>query len=350
MRKSLTLLFAILCTQAPEFVLAQAVEPEAPLEEVVVSGEYAGPGMWKVTHKDHPGHVLWIVGEPPPLPKRLSWRSQKVERVALQSQEILLQPSVSIKPDEEIGIFKGLTLVPGLLKARKNPDGGKLVEQVPPEVYSRWLVQKKIYLGRDSGVEKMRPIVAANELRQAALDKLKLRSGNMVWDEIHKLVEKHKIPVNRPNITFTFKADEVRARIKEISKVKIADAECFEKTVEFTEVLSNKAVEDERAHAWATGDIGKLASLPVQPNTALPCFRAMLTSDAVADIVPADIGEQLNVLWVETAQKLLAKNQSTLSVAAIVWLLAPDGFLARMQKLGYDVQAPDQPTPEPQAL
>ena len=39
-----------------------------PLEEVVVTGEFPGPGMWKVTRADDAaGHVLWIVGEPPPL-------------------------------------------------------------------------------------------------------------------------------------------------------------------------------------------------------------------------------------------------------------------------------------------
>jgi hypothetical protein len=41
-----------------------ATAADAPVEEVVVTNEHAGPGMWQVTHRDHPGHTLWIVGEP----------------------------------------------------------------------------------------------------------------------------------------------------------------------------------------------------------------------------------------------------------------------------------------------
>ena len=45
-------------------------QTDAPLDEVVVSGEYPGPGLWKITRaNDADHHVLWIVGDPPPIPK-----------------------------------------------------------------------------------------------------------------------------------------------------------------------------------------------------------------------------------------------------------------------------------------
>src|ERR1043165_2345506 len=115
MRKALTTVHLLIGAMT-------AAAANAPMEEVVVTGEYAGPGMWQVTHPDHPGHVLWIVGEPPPLPSGMTWRSQAVERTALQSQEILLQGGFSLKPDEKIGVLRMLTLVPAALKLRKNPD------------------------------------------------------------------------------------------------------------------------------------------------------------------------------------------------------------------------------------
>ena len=62
---------------------AQLPADEAPLEEVVVNGEFPGPGMWKVTRADDPsGNTLWIIGDPPPLPKRIQWKSKEVEAVA----------------------------------------------------------------------------------------------------------------------------------------------------------------------------------------------------------------------------------------------------------------------------
>ena len=50
--------------------LSLALRADEPMEEVVVTGEFPGPGMWRVTRPEDPaGHVLWIVGDPPPLPK-----------------------------------------------------------------------------------------------------------------------------------------------------------------------------------------------------------------------------------------------------------------------------------------
>ena len=66
MQKTLTTVLALAC--ALNLDISQAQTTEGPLEEIVVTGEFAGPGMWEVTHPDHPGHTLWIVGEPPLLP------------------------------------------------------------------------------------------------------------------------------------------------------------------------------------------------------------------------------------------------------------------------------------------
>lgn len=314
---------------------------DAPLDEVVVTGEYAGPGMWKVTHPAHPGHELWIVGEPPPLPKRLTWRSKQVERRLLQSQEVLLQPSLQVKPDKEIGFFKGLTLVPGMLKARKNPDEGTLESRLPPELYQRWRIQKKRYLGRDRGIEKMRPIVAAYKLRAAAFDELGVREGGTVWSQLAKVASKQKIRVNRPQKVFTFPADEARAKIKQIAKEEIADTDCFAQSLALVEALSNKPVEDQRARAWATGDVAALASLPPLPSYAWSCISAVMQAQSVASILPADLDEQINALWVETAGELLAKNQSTLAVVTLSWWLEPRGLLERLRERGYLIHAPD---------
>ncbi len=255
MRSTLTTVFALACVLHPAFSRAQT--SAEPLDEIVVTGEYAGPGLWQVTHPDYPGHTLWILGEPPPLPNRMRWHPQKVERVALQSQEILLQPGFSLKPDKKVGVFRMLSLVPAALKLRKNPDKATLRELIPPDIYARWLVQKKLYLGRDSGVEKMRPFLVAQKLRDAAFKEMDLGVGG-AWGAIAKMVGEKKIPVTSPSLDFTFKTDELRAQIKSFARQKLADEECFAQTVALTEALSNKQVEDARARAWATADLARL--------------------------------------------------------------------------------------------
>jgi hypothetical protein len=320
---------------------AQVPAADPPIEEIVVSGEFAGPGMWKVTRADDPaGHALWIIGDPPPLPKRLSWRSHAVETVVLRSQEILRDSTVSLEPDEKIGLLKGLSLLPAAMKARKNPDDQKLESLVPADVYARWRVQKKRYLGRDSGVENWRPLFAADKLRKAAIGELGLREGGMVWETVEKLAKKNKIRTTTPTLKFTIKSDEIKAKIKEFSRESLADTECLAATLSFTEALSNRDVEAARARAWATADLAGLDALPPLPNPGMPCIMAIMGSTVAKEHIPADIREQLYALWITDAERALAANQTTFAIVPLAKLTRDDGYLARLRARGYAIEAP----------
>jgi hypothetical protein len=61
----------------------------------------------------------------------------------------------------------------------------------------------------------------------------------------------------------------------------------------------------------------------------------------VSEYVPADVGEQVTVLWLDTAAQLLAKNRSTLSVVGLPWLLQPNGLMERLSKRGYVIEGPE---------
>ena len=318
---------------------SQAQTAQEPVEEITVTGEFAGPGMWQITHPDHPGHTLWIVGEPPLLPKGMHFRSQKVAHVASQSQEILQRTGLTLKPDAKVGVFRMLTLVPAALKLRKNPDQARLQELIPPDLFARWLVQKKRYLGRDSGVEKMRPIVAAERLRNAAIEKLQVGySGS--WPEVWQHVRTRKIPVTSPNLEYFFKTDDLRGQIKAASREKLADEECFAKTVELTEALSNKQLEDSRARAWATGDIALLQELPPLPDPEPACDRAIVHALAMTTSVPADVREQMDELWFDAAGSALARNENTLAFVQMGDLLGDRGYLESLRRRGYAILAP----------
>jgi TraB family protein len=335
MTKCLFLLLAIGRVQA------QVPAIESPLEEVVVNGEFPGPGMWKVTRpNDTSGNTLWIIGDPPPLPKRIQWKSKEVEAVAGSAQEILRDAAVTMKPDEDIGLFRGLTLIPAMLKARKNPEEGKLKDLLPPDLYARWLVQKRLYLGRESGVEEWRPIFAADKLRKGAYDELELRDSGMVWEVVGKLAKQRKIRVTSPLITYTVKRDEIRAKLKEFSRESLSDVECFATTLDLTEALSHRDTENARASAWATGDLATLAALPPLPSPVLPCVMAVMSSQIAREVIPADIREQLVELWTATAEKSLAANQTTFAIVPLTKLMRDDGYLAGLRAKGYLIEAP----------
>ena len=337
-KKTLTISLMLGCGLSLD--TAQAQTTEEPLEEVVVTGEFAGPGMWQVTHPEHPGHTLWIVGEPPLLPKGMRFRSQKVSQVASQSQEVLQPTGVSLKPDEKVGVFRMLTLVPAAMKLRKNPDKATLQELLPPDLYARWLVQKKLYLGRDSGVEKMRPFLVAEKLREAAIKELQLGYGGS-WGDVWEVVGKKKILVTNPNLEYTFKTEGLRSQIKKFSREKLADEECFARTVELTEALSNKEVEDARARAWATGDLAKLQELPPLPDPDSSCEQAILNALMMTTPVPSDVREQMDELWFAAAGNALTKNESTLAFLPMSTLLGDHGYLESLRKRGFEILAPN---------
>jgi len=323
------------------FTVPAFAADEEPLEEIVVTGEFKGPGLWRVTRPGDPAnHVLWIVGDPFALPNKMQWKSREIEAIALGSQEILRDASVSLKPDEEIGMLRGLTLVPALMKARKNPDDKELEDLLPPELYARWVKQKELYLRGTKGLEDWRPLFAADRLRKRAFEKLGLRERGVVWDVIGKLVEKQKVPINGPTIPFAVKRAEVRGKIKEFSRESLTDVECFRATLDLTEALANRDIETERAQAWARADLETLASLPALPNPYLPCAMAVLSSQVARELVPADIREQVEKLWLDTAIASLDKNASTFAIVPLAKLTRPDGYLTRLRSAGLAVEPP----------
>jgi hypothetical protein len=326
----LLLLFAAPCFAADD----------EPLEEIVVTGEFKGPGLWRVTRPGDTAHILWIVGDPFALPKRMQWKSRDIEAIALGSQEILRDASVSMKPDEKIGVLRGLTLVPALMKARKNPDDKTLEELLPPDLYSRWVEQKELYLRGTKGLEDWRPLFAADRLRGRAFEKLGLRERGVVWDVIGKLVAERKVPINSPTIPFVVKRAEVRGKIKEFSRESLADIECFRATLDLTEALANREIETERAQAWARADLGTLASLPALPNPYLPCAMAVLGSQVAREVIPDDIRAQTEKLWIDTAIASLGKNASTFAIVPLAKLTRPDGYLVRLRAAGLAIEPP----------
>ena len=307
----------------------------------VVSGEYPGPGLWKVTRADDPsGHVMWIVGEPPPLPKRMKWKSKDIEAVALGAQEILLDSAVRMDADEKIGFFRGVTLMPAMLEARRNPDDAKLKDLVPAQMYAALARAEKalpraVKAASRAGVRCLRRTSCARPHSRTSSCGRRRR-----WDVIGKLAEEHKIKVTTPLLRYTFKRSEVRTKLKEFSKESLPDVECLGTMLALTEALADRETQSERAHAWAVGDHEALARLPALPSPYLPCAMAVLSSQVAREVVPADIREQVHALWLQAAEKALAANPTTFAVAPFVKLTRPGGYLEMLRAKGYLIEAP----------
>lgn len=309
---------------------AEASASTQLLEAVVVSGVQPGPGLWRVSKGDH---VLWVLGTLNPLPKRMQWVSREVEQVIGEAQEVLLGPGAKLK--KEIGLFRGLMLLPSALGSRKNPDKRKLVDVVPPELYARWLPLKAKYIGRSRGIEKQRPLFAALKLYEKAIDRNRMTQDNLVMPVVKKAAKKHKVPINRPEIEIDI--GDPREAIRQFADSQLDDLECFGKTLD--RIDTDLQAMRERANAWATGDIDMLRSLPFTDQNQV-CSDAILNAGVMRDRGLDDMRERFEQAWLDAAVAALDKNQTTFAVLPMRQLLAPDGYIARLRERGYEVEEP----------
>ena len=90
-------------------------------------GQQPGPGLWKVSSGDH---VMWILGEISPYPRKAKWTSKRFENLLRKSQELLLDFSGYWRADH--------TDTRRLAMAEMLPNGVKLKDLIPPELNKKF--------------------------------------------------------------------------------------------------------------------------------------------------------------------------------------------------------------------
>jgi len=300
------------------------------LGTVVVTGAQPGPGLWKVRKGDH---TLWILGTLSPLPKRIQWESANVQQVIAGSQEVLGPPGVAVKTKQ--GMFRTLLLLPSLFKARKNPDGKTLQELLPPAQFARWQGLKQRYIGRDRGIEKWRPVFAALELYNKAIERSGMTHGGVVGPVTGAAIKRAKINTTRTDVTITI--DNPKAAIKAFSSESLNDQDCFNRTLDRIEGDLGTMIA--RANAWAGGDIETLRTLPYR-NQFTACSAAFAEADIARKLGYQDLDKRMERSWLAAAETALGKNVSTFATLPISQLLQPEGYLAKLRAKGYDIEEP----------
>ena len=299
-------------------------------ETVVVSGALPGPGLWKV-RKD--GHTLYVLATLSPLPRRMEWESAGVESVVARAQRVLLPPSFTL--DADVGVFRGLMLVPSLLKARRNPDGRRLQDVVPAGLYARWAPLKQRYIGRDGGVERWRPIFAAQELYESAMRRSGLSLDDVVDKHVRRMARRHDVPLR--GVNFKLDVEDPKAAIREFQATDLADTDCFARTL--GRIETDLEAMRLRANAWATGDTAALLALPVDSQYRA-CIEAMTGTALARRLGVSDLGPRLETMWLDAAEEALAKDTVSLALLPLSLVVSPTGYLARLRERGYEVEAP----------
>jgi hypothetical protein len=305
---------------------------QQPIEEVLVTGQQPGPGLWKVTRPaTGSGHVLWILGTYGPLPKKTSWRSAELAARLAESQELVAP--VAMRAD--VGPLGGVTLLPSLIGLRKNPNGERLQDVVPAGLYARWRPLKERYIGRDGDVETWRPIFAAQELYLSALRKSGLEPFGVVWPGVEQLARRAKVKITTPQVVV--RVEKPRAAIKQFKQSPLDDIDCFAKTIERLE--SDLDLMKVRANAWASGNVARLRELTHVDN-ASACIAVVMNAQVMQDRGYTDWPARRAAAWLAAVEDAFARNVSTVAVLGIDRILEPDGYVAQLRAKGYVVEDP----------
>lgn len=317
---------AVWAQAAPASVAKPAAATD--LAAVTVTGSQPGPSLWRVSKGDH---VLWILGSMSPLPKGMAWQSDDVDATIAESQVVLGSPYATVN----VGFFKSLTILPSLIGVRNSPDHSTLKQELPPDVYARWLPLKARYMGSGKAIEKRRPSIVAGELYRAAIDQSGLTDRHLLADAVARAAKRHGLKVQP--VVYQLPLGNLHAFIKDFKHSSMQDTTCFDHmlTLVDTDLGTMKA----RANAWAVGDVNALRKLPLVDLNM--CDLQHMAPELLRKYHWTDMAARVKALWLKTAEAALAKNKVSFATLPISNLIKPDGYLAALQAQGYQVDQPD---------
>ena len=307
-------------------------EPIRTLDTVVVTGTAPGPGMWKVSKN---GHALWILGTLKPVPASVAWDSVTASDVISKATLVLWEPSFTVNVDA--GLFGKLSLGYSYMKARNNPDGQTLRDVLPPDVHARWQRLRDRYLRGRGGMERKRPLSAAEELLAAAITERGLTSNNIVTPIIVDVVNSNGIKLHSPRYTLELSRKDASALLKDARASSINDLGCLNATMDVVENGMGRIITN--ANAWAVGDIDSIdASLTAKRDTL--CIDILSELSAAREHGVPDIRSAMREIWIAAADEALRTRKSTVAVLPIADLVAEEGYLHALRQLGYDIESP----------
>jgi hypothetical protein len=270
----------------------------------------------------------------------MQWQSRELEQVISQSQQVLLSPSVKMKAD--VGFLGKLFLLPSAYSARKNDDGETLQQVLPPPVYARWQVLKQKYIGDNRGIERWRPIFAAQELYKKAIRANGLSRTGGIQADVDALATRYG--VREVSTDYQVVIEHPGAALKAFKNSAPHDTTCFIRTLDSIE--QDMPAMKARANAWATGDLQALRELPDSERRDA-CVSALAAAGFARTLGLDDVPAKQQAVWLTAARAALGSNTQTFAMLPMAELLKPDGYLTKLQADGYQVESPEEQEADP---
>jgi uncharacterized protein YbaP (TraB family) len=295
-----------------------AAQPPLPLDEIVVTAERAGPGMWHV----HRGAAnVWILGSISPLPRDITWRSKQVETVLESTSQVLVQKPL------EISIPRILWMLIADRKFLMVGGGQKLKDVLPPDLHARFAAQRSKVGEDDDKWERYRPIIAAAFLQQAAFHRVNLSMRLDLGAALRLLAKKHGVRIEEVKVAG---ASDMLEALKTMPAA--TERTCVEASLTTLESGLPRLVD--RAQAWAVGNVERIENLP-ELKEVDACRTALDDGKGALDVIG-----RIRSTWLENIEKYLKADGTTIAVVNLDMLLERGGLLDELRAKGYEIDAP----------
>jgi uncharacterized protein YbaP (TraB family) len=299
---------------------AVIAEPPAPalMDEIVVTGERAGPGMWHV----HYGSAdVWLLGALSPLPRGITWRSRQVEQILAGASQVLVQKPFEISMPRILWVLlteRSVVLETG---------GKRLKDALPPPLYERFATLRRKYTDDPTKWEHYRPIVAAAFLQQAAFRQIGLSMRLDLGAAVRLLAKERHVRVEE------LKVAAVGDMLDALKTMPAATEDtCVDASLVTMESALPRLIE--RAQAWVDGNIERLQTLPL-PKEVDACRDALDAGRGALDMIA-----RMRQSWLFAIEKYLRGTGTTIAVVNLDLMLEHGGLLDELRAAGYQIEAP----------
>lgn len=293
---------------------------ESGMEVVLVLGQQPGPGLWKVTSGDH---VMWILGEISPYPRKVKWVSKRFESLLGNSQELLLDYSGYWRANHSD--------TRKLLIAEMLPPGIQLKDLISPELYRKFEATARRFDA--TGLEELFPFAATNRLVVSAMDSMDMKAFSARFTAA-TLGRKAKLRITNfsaPDLPF-------EERLKNWRQP--ANVVCLERLL--ATIGDGGSGVRRLANAWSVGDIPALRELVPVYSFSRDGFRSGKCAAAMhgGEQQAVEYKRRRTQLWMNQAKRALKNNSRTMAVVPMSELFAPDGYLVALRAAGYVIEEP----------
>jgi uncharacterized protein YbaP (TraB family) len=296
----------------------RAAQTAAPLDEIVVTAERAGPGMWRV----HRGAAnVWILGSISPLPRDITWRSKQLETVLESTSQVLVQKPL------EISIPRILWMLIADRKFLMVGGGKRLADVLPADLHARFAAQRS-KVGEDADKwERYRPIIAAAFLQQAAFHRVNLSMRLDLGAALRILAKKHGVRIEEVKVA------GVSDMLEALKTMPAAtERTCVEASLSTLESGLPRLVD--RAQAWAVGNVERIENLP-ELKEVDACRTALDDGRGALDVIG-----RIRSTWLDNIEKYLRADGTTIAVVNLDMLLERGGLLDQLRAKGYEIDVP----------